>query len=80
MKLMYKSAKVVYDAYLEEYQVYYKNWLVWKYDTCYKYDTNPRQPVHYRTKEEAEKRAIERASALLKTSVIWQQSNFSYTE
>ncbi len=80
MKLIYKSAKVVYDAYLEEYQVYYKNWLIWKYDTCFKYDNNPKFPVHYKTKEEAEKRAIERASALLKTSVIWQQSNFSYTE
>ena len=80
MKLLYKSAKVIYDAYLEEYQVYYKNWLIWKYDTCYKYDNNPRLPIHYRTKEEAEKKAIERASALLKTSVIWQQSNFSYTE
>jgi len=80
MKLLYKSAKVIYDAYLNEYQVYYKNWFLWKYDTCYKYDINPRQPIYYRSKEDAEKQAINRASALLKTSVIWQQSNFSYTE
>ena len=82
MKNLFKTTRVVYDAHLKEYQVYYKNWFVWKYDTCYKYDENePGKrygPIHYCTKEEAEQRAIERAKAMLDTVEIWKQSNISY--
>ena len=79
---LYKSTKVVYDAHLEEYQVYYKNWFFWKFDSCYKFDdTKDRQSgrhVHYCTREEAEERAITRAQAMLETVEVWKQSNFIY--
>ena len=44
MKNLYKSTKAIYDAHKKEYQVYYKNWFVWKYDSCYKFDE---KKAHY---------------------------------
>ena len=40
MKKLFKQTRVIYDAHLEEYQVYYKNFLFWKFDSCYKFDKN----------------------------------------
>lgn len=79
MKHLYKSTKVIYDAHLKEYQVYYRNWFIWKFDSCYKFDENyPRQPIHYCSKTDAEKRAIDRAKSMLDTVEVWKQSNISY--
>lgn len=83
MKHLYKSTKVIYDAHLKEYQVYYKNWFFWKYDSCYKFDEakaayNRYNPVHYCTKEQAEERAINRAKAMLETVEVWKQSQVFY--
>ena len=80
MKPLYKSTKVIYDAHLKQYEVYYRNWFVWHYDCAYKFDENPRQVRHYCTREEAEKRAIQRASDMLKSTLVWKQSNFTYSE
>jgi len=80
MKSLYKSTKVIYNAHLKQYEVYYRNWFIWHYDSEYKFDENSKYPIHYRDKEEAEKRAIKRASDMLKSTLIWQQSNFTYTE
>jgi hypothetical protein len=80
MKPLYKSTKVIYDAHLKEYEVYYRNWFFWHYDSCYKFDENPRQVRYYCTREEAEKRAIQRASDMLKSTLVWKQSNFTYSE
>ena len=75
MKNLFKQTRVIYDAHLKRYDVEYKNFLFWKYDSCYKYDDELKNPVHYETKKRAEERAIERASAMLDTVVVWQKSN-----
>ena len=83
MKQLYKSTKVIFDAHLKEYQVYYKNWFFWKFDSCYKYDERDSRGYlinshHYCDKHEAEKRAIERAQAMLNTVEVWKQSQVFY--
>jgi hypothetical protein len=79
MKTIYKSTKVIYDAHLKEYQVYYKIWIFWKYDRSYKFDEKvSAHPTHYCTKEQAEQRAIDRAKSMLETVEIWKQSNYLY--
>jgi hypothetical protein len=76
MKYLYKSTKVVYDAHLKEYQVYYKNWFLWRYDSCYKFDESyTKYPVHYSSKESAEEKAIARAKAMLNTVEVWRGYN-----
>ena len=81
MKYIYKKTKVIYDAHLKEYQVYYKNWFVWKYDSCYKFDdTQSKYPVHYSTKESAEQKAITRAQTMLSTVEVWSGSTYWGTE
>lgn len=44
MKPLYKSTKVIYDAHLKEYEVYYRNWFFWNYDCSYRFDENPKIP------------------------------------
>ena len=78
---LYKSTKVIYDAHLKQYQVYYKNWFFWKFDSAYKFDDedSPRgYRVHYRTKKQAEEAAICRAHDMLNTVEVWKQSNYFY--
>ena len=70
MKNLYKSTKVIHDAHMHCYEVYYKNWFFWKYDCAYSYDSD------HMTQEKAKEFAITRASNMLKSSVVWQQSNF----
>ena len=83
MKNLYKSTKVIYDAHKKEYQVYYKNWFVWKYDSCYKFDERDSRgyiinQTYYCNKEQAEERAINRAKAMLETVEVWKQSQVFY--
>lgn len=79
VKHLYKSTKVIFDAHLKQYQVYYKNWLFWKFDSAYKYDEDRgNYHVHYRTKKQAEEAAICRAHDMLSTVEIWKQSNYFY--
>jgi hypothetical protein len=76
MKNIFKQTKVVYDAHLKEYQVWYRNFLIWHFDSCYKWDTKyPYTPHYFEKKEEAEQRAIERAKAMLNTVEVWRGSN-----
>ena len=83
MKNLFKSTKVIYDAHLKEYQVYYKNFLFWHFDSCYKFDERGKdghltKRYYYFEKHEAEKQAIERASAMLDTVEVWKKSNIQY--
>lgn len=66
MKYLYKQTKVVYDAHMEEYNVYYKNFLFWKYDRTYKVDQQ------YFRDEEAKKAAIAYANNILKTVEVYR--------
>jgi hypothetical protein len=83
MKQLYKSTKVIFDAHQKQYEVYYKNWFVWHFDSCYKYDERDSNGYlinarHHCDKLEAEKRAIERAQAMLNTVEVWKQSQVFY--
>ena len=71
MKYLFKTAKVVYDATDNQYEVYYKNWFFWQYDSCYKIN-------EYNDSKNAKEKAIERAQALLNTVEVWRQTNTFY--
>ena len=74
-KYLYKTVKVIYDAHLQEYQVWFRNWFRWHYDSCYRWDENPRRPQYYCTKEQAEERAIKRAKSMLSTTEVFRESS-----
>jgi hypothetical protein len=77
-KQLFKSVKVIYDAHLKCYDVYYKNWFTWHLDQRYRYDEDPRHIIHYCTQDEAKERAITRAESLLKTVEVYRKSNVNY--
>jgi len=65
MKRLFKQTKVVYDAHLHEYQVYYKNFLFWNFHSSY--------PVtQYLRDERAKELAVELAKAMLGTVEIYR--------
>ena len=77
MKPIYKSVKVIYDAHLKMYQVWYRNWFFWHYDSGYRFDEQKdRYPVHYCLEEEAKERAINRAKAMLETVEVYRDFKF----
>jgi hypothetical protein len=79
MKNLFKQTKVIYDAHQKEYQVWYRNFFIWHFDSCYKHDTShPYTPHYAQKKEEAEKRAVDRAKAMLNTVEVWRGSNFAH--
>ncbi len=74
-KYLFKSAKVEFNAHHHQFEVYYKNWFIWKFDSCYKFDEKPtKHPIHLCTKESAQERAIARADSLLYTVEVWKKS------
>lgn len=77
-KSVFKSVKVEYNGHLKQYEVYYKNWFFWIFDSCYKFDEPGGYPTHYRNQEQACDRAKERARGMLNTYVIFEESNVSY--
>ena len=66
MKYLFRKTKVVYDAHMEEYNVYYKNFLFWKFDRTYKVDHK------YFKDEDAKKAAITYANNILKTVEVYR--------
>ena len=73
MKPLYLTTKVLLNAHLKEYQVYYKNWFFWQYDSCYKYDEG-NSKSHYCDKDTAKERAITRAKSMLEIVEVWRRS------
>ena len=65
MKHIFKKTKVVYDAHMDEYNVYYKNFLFWKFDRTYKV-------TQYMTNEEAKHNAIRYAKNILSTVEVYR--------
>jgi hypothetical protein len=65
MKNLFKQTKVVYDAHLKEYRVYYKNFLFWRFDQTYKIGTH----LNYET---AKQLAIDRAKNMLDTVEVYR--------
>ena len=65
MRKLFKQTKVVYDAHEESYDVYYKNFLFWRFDQAYKVK-------EYRPNHKAMEMAIDRAKSMLDTVEIWR--------
>jgi hypothetical protein len=65
MKYLFRKTKVVYDAHLQEYKVYVKNFLFWKFDRSYKVG-------QYMTDEVAREHAITYAKNILNTVEIYR--------
>ena len=65
MKHLFRKTKVVYDAHLERYDVYYKNFLFWKYDRSYKVG-------QYMLDETAKEHAINYAKNILNTVEVYR--------
>jgi hypothetical protein len=66
MKHLFKQTKVVYDAHMEEYNVYYKNFLFWKYNRTYKVDSQ------YFKDADAKQAAIAYAKNILSTVEVYR--------
>ena len=72
-KPLYKTVKVIYNAIDESYEIWYRNWFFWNFDSSYKFDkSDNKHPLYYRTKEQAEQMAINRAAAMLKSVEVFR--------
>lgn len=71
MKRLFKQTKVVYDAHMQEYNVYYKNWFFWIFDRNYKVC------IHLNN-EKAKELAIVRAKNILDTIEVYRSSSPVY--
>lgn len=65
MKYLFKKSKVVYDAHMQEYKIYVKNFLFWKFDRSYKVG-------QYMIDEVAREHAITYAKNILNTVEIYR--------
>ena len=65
MKNLFLQTRVVYDAHLKEYNVQYKNFLVWKFVECY-------EVSEHLPDERAKELAIEHAKAMLDTVEVYR--------
>jgi len=77
LKHLFKSTKVIFNAHQKQYEVYYKNWFIWRFDSYYRYDEKDGKsyrPVHYCDKDSAKQRAITRAEDMLETVEVWRRS------
>jgi hypothetical protein len=71
MKRLFKQTKVIYDAHLQCYDVYYKNFLIWQFDQAY--------PVNNHNNNETAKRmAIDRAKNMLDTVEVYRSAEPYY--
>ena len=68
MKSLFKQTKVVYDAHMQEYNVYYKNWFFWIFDRTYKVG------IHLNN-EKAKEFAIARAKNMLDIVEVYRSSS-----
>lgn len=71
MKPVYKTVKVVYNAHMKQFEIWYRNWFFWHFDSCYK-------ESEFLGTARAKELAIERAQGMLNTAEIWRQSNRQY--
>jgi hypothetical protein len=66
MRPLYKSTKVIYNAHELQYEIWYKTFVIWKFDSCYKIG-------EYLKDERAKELAINRAQAMLNSCEIWKK-------
>lgn len=65
MKRLYKTVKVIHDGHKKQYEIWYRNWFVWRFDSCYKIS-------EYTNQKLAEELAIERAKGMISTVEVWR--------
>ena len=75
---VFKSVKVLHNAHLKQYEVYYKSWFFWKFDSALKYDDPDTRISIHPPQLQARERAIERARGMLKTAVVFEETNIYY--
>lgn len=71
MKFLYKTVKVIYNGHQKQYEIWYRNWFRWHFDSCYKIS-------EYVTLPRAKELAIERAEGMLGTAEVWRQTQVYY--
>jgi len=67
MKRLFKQTKVIYDAHEQCYDVYYKNFLFWKFDRAY-------SVYNHNNNETAKRLAIARAENMLDTVEVYRST------
>ena len=76
-KPLFKAVRVVNNTHLRQFEVEYKNWFTWKFDSCRQYYCDGDRAGdggRYLSEERARELAIERANNMLTTAVIWQKT------
>lgn len=76
-KPLFKTVRVVNNTHLKQFDVEYKNWFTWKFDSCHKYYVAGRGPGssgQYLNEERARELAVARAESMLTTTVIWKKT------
>ena len=68
MKRLFKQTKVIYNAHHLIYEVYYKNFLFWKFDQAYSVN-------NHNNDENAKRMAIDRAKNMLDTVEVYRSPN-----
>ena len=76
MKTLFETVKVEYNGHLYQYEVYYRKWFVWRFDSCYKHKVPGENYYPTPTQEQAKERAIERARGMLNSYEVFRESNF----
>ena len=71
MKRLFKQTKVIYDAHEQCYDVYYKNFLFWKFDQAY-------SVYNHNNNETAKRLAIARAENMLDTVEVYRSTKPYY--
>ena len=71
MKRLFKQTKVIYNAHHLIYEVYYKNFLFWKFDQAYSVN-------NHNNDENAKRMAIDRAKNMLDTVEVYRSTEPYY--
>lgn len=76
MRPLFKTVKVIYNAHQKGYEVWYRNWFFWNFDSIYKFDPDgDKYPIHYKNQETAKQMALSRAECMLKTVEVFRASS-----
>jgi hypothetical protein len=76
-KPLFKAARVVNNTHLLQFEVEYKNWFAWTFDSCYQYRGTSERPGssgRYLNEERARELAVARAESMLTTAVVWKKT------
>ena len=75
-KYLFEKTKVVHNKRFGRFDIYYKNFLFWKYECCQPYDIPGRTRFYGYTEKQAEEAAIQTAKDMLDTVEVYRGTNF----